>query len=636
MNREKLDDWCEKGILLLVLALLVVGPLATGAVHTFDFLAVQALAIAGFLLWVIRLWIVEKPKLLWPPVTWAVVAFGLLAIARYATCDIEYVGRHEMLRVLTYAFIFLLIINNLHRQEHVQAIALTLVFLAMGIAFYALYQYFTGSNQVWTFTSPYKHRASGTYISPNHLGGFLEMVLPLGLALCITGRVSAPIRILVGYASLVVLAGIVVTLSRGAMVATFAALVVFFVSLLLYRKYRFSALITLAVFAAGAVYLLPKAISLRLRFDRILTSNEINENMRYSLWDPALRMWRDNPVWGVGPGHFDSLFRSYRPPGVQLQPDWVHNDYLNTLADWGIVGTLIVIAAWVLLGIGVVQTWRAVRPQYSDFSPLQGSNKFAITLGATLGLFAILAHSWVDFNMHIPANAILCVSLMAVLASHIRFATNRYWYSANLPVKLILSVAILSASGYMAVQGWKRGSESIYVSRANAESKFSPEQIAWLKKAHEVEPNNPAVTYRIGESYRIQSFEGGSDYQELATDAMRWFEKTTQLNPWDGYGYLRYGMCLDWLDRSEESGKWFETANRLDPNGYFSVAHMGLHYVHRGNYAAAIPWFERSLRLQSEANTIARSYLEISTVRLLEGATNENIILRLAKPSEGN
>ena len=53
------------------------------------------------------------------------------------------------------------------------------------------------------------------------------------------------------------------------------------------------------------------------------------------------------------------------------------------------------------------------------------------------------------------------------------------------------------------------------------------------------------------------------------------------------------------------------------------AAHIGLHYVQSGNFAAAKPWFERSLRLEGKDNPIARSYLQIVNSRMLEAATNE-------------
>jgi len=96
-----------------------------------------------------------------------------------------------------------------------------------------------------------------------------------------------------------------------------------------------------------------------------------------------------------------------------------------------------------------------------------------------------------------------------------------------------------------------------------------------------------------------------------------------KLNPWKSYSYLNYGACLDWIGKSAEAAKYFSRAEELDPNGYFTVANVGLHYLQMGDYAAAKPWFERSLRLKWQTNSIATSYLQIVNEKMLEAATNE-------------
>src|SRR5215831_17334488 len=127
MNREVLDKGCERGILGLVLAILIFGPLAMGAVDTPFFLVIQALTMAVMLLWALRLWLNPRMAILWPPICWVVVTFTLYALGRYFTADLEYVARGEVIRVLIYAFLFLAILNNLHRQEYTQLITLTLI-----------------------------------------------------------------------------------------------------------------------------------------------------------------------------------------------------------------------------------------------------------------------------------------------------------------------------------------------------------------------------------------------------------------------------------------------------------------------------------------------------------------------------
>jgi hypothetical protein len=68
-----------------------------------------------------------------------------------------------------------------------------------------------------------------------------------------------------------------------------------------------------------------------------------------------------------------------------------------------------------------------------------------------MGLLAILVHSLFDFNMHIPANALIAVALMAILSSHLRFARSDLWLGLGLPGKLVASLVLL---GCVALLGW--------------------------------------------------------------------------------------------------------------------------------------------------------------------------------------
>jgi Flp pilus assembly protein TadD len=107
---------------------------------------------------------------------------------------------------------------------------------------------------------------------------------------------------------------------------------------------------------------------------------------------------------------------------------------------------------------------------------------------------------------------------------------------------------------------------------------------------------------------------------------MEWFLRGMKLNPHDSYNYLGYGMCLDWLERHDEAETYFNRADALDPNNYFDAANIGWHYVQVGDYAAARPWLQRSLKLQWENNQIARSYLDLVEQKLRDNAAGKNIL----------
>lgn len=623
MDREKIDDWCEKGILGLVLGILIFGPLALGAEGTWQFLVLQALTLGVMTLWGLRLWIAPSPKLLWPPICWAVVAFMVYAIVRYLQADIEYAAREELIRVLVYGFLFFAILNNLHRQETMRIITLTLLFLGMGIAMYAGWQFLTKSQKVWNLPNPYKGRAGGTFVYPNHLAGFLELLIPLGFCQVLMGRSGHVFKIVLGYACVVMLGGVAVTISRGGWAVTGITLFALSIVLLSQRHYRIQGAVILGVLLIAGGFGAQRAQSMQQRL-RDMTASGKADDLRFSIWQPAIQIWRDNFWFGAGPNHFDYRFPAYRPVDIQLRPVKAHNDYLNTLVDWGVAGAGIVASAWLLLYWGVFRCWRAVRGAQDDFSRKK-SNKFALLVGAALGLFAILVHSVADFNMQLPAIAILAVTYMALLSSLWRFATERYWVRANVLIKGLAMIVLFAGAVYLGWQGTRRAREYAWLRKADALANlpaYKTVRAELLEKAYAIDPMNFETTYDIAETYRARSWQGDDDYVDLAKKAIEWYRRGMKLDPYDAMNYLGCGLCLDWMGRTQESATFYNQANALDPNNYLITDQTGWHFVQAGDYAAARTWFDRSRRLHTNQadNRIAYEYAPIAERRLREGA----------------
>jgi O-antigen ligase len=636
MDRARLDGWCEKGILGLVLAILVFGPLGMGGVDTGDlalgipesrgwqFLVLQALTLGVMALWILSLWVSPRPQLLWPPVCWAVVAFVIYAIVRYRQAEIEYAARAELVRILIYAFLFFAILNNLHRQEWMLAITLTLVCLGALIALGACWQFAAKTDRVWNLHSGYLGRGSGTFIYPNSLAAFLEILTPLALSCVLVGRLSHVAKIAVGYAAVVMLAGIGVTLSRGGWLVAGMSLALLCGMLLFQRDYRLQAFALLAALILAGIWVYPKVEQMHQRFQNTLSSGRADD-MRLAIWRAGYDMWQDHFWWGVGPAHFDHRFREYRPAGMQLRPNRTHNDYLNTLADWGVAGAALVASAWALLFWGVASSWNAVRGPRDDFSRKK-SNKFAFLIGATIGLTAILLHSAIDFNLHIPAIAILVVTLMALLASQTRHATERGWWNLRGASKIAATLALLAGLAYLGEQEWRGAREYAQLQgRVARTPNPSRARLAALEKAWQIEPMNFETTYELGEVNRALSWRGGANYLALAKSAIEWYDRGIKLNPYDGYNWLRKGMCLDWMGSdagasAEDSSLCFQRAEELDPNGYYTAANIGWHYAEIGDYAAARSWYQRSLRLEWVDNDIAVNSLPLVERRLKEAA----------------
>jgi O-antigen ligase len=623
MDREQIDKWCERGILGLVLTILVFGPVALGGVLTWHFLVLQSLTAAAVALWAVRLWFARKPVLLWPPICWAVVAFAGYAVARYLQTENEYLARLELIRIITYALLFVVVLNNLHGQETTHVIALTLVFAGTLIAAYAIYQFATSSGMVLGRASLYRGRAGGTFYNPNNLAELLELLVPLGLCYVLAGRLSHVAKILVGYASVVMLAGVGVTVSRGGIAAVSVILVVLCMVLLFQRNYRIQAVVLMAVVIGMGVAVAPKIATVKSRFEDLTPADHRADDMRVSIWRAAVRMWEDHLWLGVGPGQFDNRFPEYRPYDVQPHPEWAHNDYLNTLADYGVAGSALVAAAWILLYRGVAKTWKHVRATPDDFARKK-SSRFAFMLGTALGLMGILIHSIVEFPLHTPGVAVVVVTLMALLSSQWRFATESFWVNVGGIRKWAVTIVLAAGIGYLGWSGWRGGRECLHLVRASRCPSYSNARIAELKLAWTVDPANSATTYAIAECYRVKSWNGSEHYVDFAKQAMEWFKSGMKLNPWDPFNWLEYGMCLDWIgpdETKEDPEPYYRRAIELDPNGHSTAAYVGWHYAQSGDYAAARTWFERSLWLQPKDNEFPMNYLPIVEQRMLEATT---------------
>lgn len=619
MDVERWDGWLERTLLVLVGAALGFGILAFGGVRVREFLVVEGLVTLALLVWVIRIWLVRDHRLLWPPVAWGVVLFAAWAAWRTAEADLPYVAWSELLRILTYTALFFVVVNNLHRQNAAQGLAWYLAGLATLLCFYGAWQFASSSNTVWGLGrgEDYVHRASGAYANPNHFAGLLELLLPLIISLVIASRMKPVGRVLLVYTILVMLAGLVLTFSRGGWIAAGLGMVMVLGTLLQNRDYRWPAVAGLAVLLVAGGAAIARSSVMK---DRIRESYDLDpqaRNSRPNIWKAAIAMWREHPRYGVGPAHFSERFKQYRTHWAHGEPERAHNDYLNTLADWGVAGTAVALVPWVLLGYGVHRTLRQVRRDPGSLE-VKRSGRYAFVLGASASLGALLIHGLVDFNFHIPGNALVAVAWMGLLAGYSRYATDDWWVSNRKPWRLPLSAVALALAGVLGYDLGLRGAEERHLLHARKSAPASDEQLAELTAAFQLRPLNAETAYAIGELHRLRAFTGMPGHEERARTALEWFDRAAKLNPYNPVLPTRAGMCLDWLGRHEEAGGRFAQALKLDPEGSVTSCYLGWHELQKGDEAAARRWFIRSTEQGWPPYEEAMNYL-----RLLERRDRE-------------
>jgi O-antigen ligase len=274
-------------------------------------------------------------------------------------------------------------------------------------ALLGLVQYFLVPGWIFGYQNTF-YQSSGTFINHNHFAGLLEMLVPVtfGLAYSSLARFGDIAR---SYLYLLAGAfmGLALLFSSSRMgILSFLATIFFLATVLQLRKSRrrIEAALgfgLLGLVLAGALWVGVDGIV--QRFSEVAGEEAILREGRVLVYRDALRMIAATPG-GVGTGNFEYRFRKYQTFRPDLLFDHAHNDYLETAAEWGLP---VAAAFWSLLIFAVI---RAVRLFLSVESPEQRG----ILLACTGAIFSILLHGLTDFNLQIPANAMMFFTFVGI------------------------------------------------------------------------------------------------------------------------------------------------------------------------------------------------------------------------------
>jgi len=622
MSEERGPRGIEWTLLAVMAALSAFAMLATGGIRGVDFAIIERLMVAALGLSVVRLWLHEKPVFHLSPVLWAVLAFAGYVSLRFTTADIHYLAEDEWTRVMLYAAFFLLLTFHVFRTQHSQVLLIVLATVAVGSSLYAAYQYFSSSDMVWHFHRPstYARRGSGTFINPNNFAGYVAVLLPMMVAVIMAARVSVTTRFLAGYAALMFVVGLAVSASRGGLLAAGAGMLALIFMLVRQRPFRLPALIMLAVLLLGSFMVISQVTLAQKRIEDLQTV-VAGQDARALLWQSAEEMWRDHLWLGVGPGHYDAVFPQYRPDILQQRkPYFAHNEYLNTLADYGLAGALLVLAAVGAAECAFRYGWKGL---CRDANNLDGarSNRLALLLGASSGITAALVHAFFDYNFHIPAYALLVVFFLGLMAVAWRADNSRWWWRPRVGVKVSLTILSVALATWFGLHATKRTKEAKLLSQSQKVGFDSPEYLPLLEQAFETEPQNALTAYDIGEHYRSLSLEAKEGYEKTGRTALQWFTRAAKLDPHDSYIPLRQGMTLIWLGENATAKPFLAEADRLNPKDYYTLALIGWCYYEMAEYQTAVRYFEKSWAFRNYANDVAETYLPRARARLQEEQT---------------
>jgi O-antigen ligase len=295
-------------------------------------------------------------------------------------------------------------------------------------ALYGLVQYLTGWQRIFGYVKKYNlEEATGTYINRNHFAGFLEMVIPFGVALvlyenaklprkAIQGRNARIRRVLGGkklsriglwlLAATVMVAGLFFSLSRMGIISAVSSLAVMASFSGFQRKVGLW--ITAGIMSCGIILVLWMGAGPAVgRFATISEEYASVDESRWSLWRDTARLIGGHPLLGSGLGTFPVAFTRVQSTFLGQFVNHAHNDYLELASDLGIP------AAALFFGSTGALLVRVARKAASS----EVSFERAMALGCLGSIAAILLHSLADFNLYIPANALVFSLILGLAAS---------------------------------------------------------------------------------------------------------------------------------------------------------------------------------------------------------------------------
>jgi O-antigen ligase len=266
------------------------------------------------------------------------------------------------------------------------------------ISVFAILQYLTYNGKLyWLRVISSGVTAFGPYVNRNHFAGFAEMVIPIALVPLVLGKVRRERLSLVVLFALVPIVALLLSASRGGIVSFALQMVILFL-LLLIRGVRGKQVIVGGVVVLTAVM----AVSwigvnhVLARFAGV-QALEASAGKRASMRQDTWRLFLDHPILGTGLGTFEMVFPPYDSLYDGRIVNHAHNDYLEVLAETGVLGGLFCL--W-FLGVVLLSALKGTAELGESFSSV-------LNLSGLIACSGLLIHSLVDFNLHIPANALL-------------------------------------------------------------------------------------------------------------------------------------------------------------------------------------------------------------------------------------
>ncbi|MSO20421.1 MAG: hypothetical protein EXQ56_08140 [Acidobacteria bacterium] len=318
------------------------------------------------------------------------------------------------LRLVCYLLVFLIAIRIYNLGEGHSTLAKLLIGLGIFEASYGIVQYLTGLPYIFFYQKKtHELLATGTYINRNHYAGLLEMTLPFLLAGILFERRSDTSNRLSSWRGIIVsphlsrglrngvffaliFTGLIFSLSRGGITAALAGVLVT-AAIAAFQGKRSVTGILFATLTIAVLYTAWIGVGPVYERFRVLGNQNFLEQDRLPIWRDTLALIRDFPITGTGLGSYEEASLHYQSQMLRLRYSHAHNDYLEIAGDVGIPMAALFWGSLLVLFVNLVRS----------VGRLPHARDNILATGCAGAMVSIFVHSLTDFNLQIPANALI-------------------------------------------------------------------------------------------------------------------------------------------------------------------------------------------------------------------------------------
>ena len=414
--------WANKLAFFLIAVIIVFTTIAYGTVHQPVLAAFYLLVALVTLLWAVDGYLTGAVRFNPDPIQLCLLAAGLYAFAQVipfgSVADTAGIGsiprtisldpfatQVSAIHFVALFFFFSVLLVLLDSATRIWKLALVITVFGFAYAFFAILQSVLSPLKIYGIyeaTSPF-----GSFVNRHNFAAYMEMAVALPLGLIFAGAITKDKKLL--YITAIALIGVSLLLSgsRGGLIA-FLSEIIFLVLLTTGTKSRSNlalklglAVLLFVAVVAGAIF-----VGGETSFTRVAetaASSDLTTG-RSNIWSVTLEVIKANLPFGAGFGAFGVAYTPHDTMSGLERVEQAHNDYLQVLADAGLVGLLI--GGFFLFRLFVAGK-AATR--------LHNTYRRGIAFGALAGIFAILVHSIFDFVLHTTAVSVLFLTLIGLL-----------------------------------------------------------------------------------------------------------------------------------------------------------------------------------------------------------------------------